>query len=67
MMSKSAADVHDMLHTKCVNWAHLESHLKNGTLYMLNKETREWCKVTTLELTSVPGEINRLYFESTEE
>jgi len=67
MLGKCTSDIHDMLYDADVNWAHLESHLKNGTLYMLNKTTMEWCKTTNLELTDVPGEVEKLYFENIEE
>lgn len=46
---KNKSDMHEMLHTKGVNWADLQPKWKNGTF--LFKDDREWKPLSSLVLT----------------
>jgi tRNA(His) 5'-end guanylyltransferase len=40
LQHKNSADMHEMLHTKNINWADLESHWKNGNI--LYRDSKGW-------------------------
>jgi hypothetical protein len=46
---KNKSDMHEMLHTKGVNWADLQPKWKNGSF--LFKDGREWKTLSNLVLT----------------
>jgi tRNA(His) guanylyltransferase len=41
LQGKSQADMHEMLHTKDLNWAHLDPRWKNG-VFLVKRESGVW-------------------------
>lgn len=62
---KKAADMHDMLHSKGINWADLSDQLKNGTFLFKELET-EYYKMTYEELHRRLFEPNRYVYSVTQ-
>jgi hypothetical protein len=54
---KGQAAMHDLLHTKGINWAHLEPHWKNGA-FLIKGELGAWESMNNYDVT-----VNRMIIE----